>query len=157
MRGPTFTLNLDGVEPWRSPEPWGSPMRRVQGRELRRWLAAMDDDEWQAAEVPSPAEQRAGEEELNRLNAPLQEAWQRSREAEQRRVHRRSVAAALGAAIARATAHRGRHRRAPGSSSPRRRGSRRAVGEPPGDADEPPGGRRQDDLSRTALFGGDGR
>lgn len=134
MRHPTFALNLDGVKPWR-------PERRP--RELERRLAKMDRA-YQAAEAPALAEQRAGEAELARLNAPLQEAWQREREAGQRRAHRRSLAGAIGVAIARATAHRGRHRRAPGSSSPRRRGSRRSSDpdpdDPPGDVEAPPAG-----------------
>jgi hypothetical protein len=118
VRGSTFTLNLYGVNAWRSER---------RPRELERRLAKMDPA-YQAAEVPALVEQRRGEAELAELNAPLQEAWQRSREAERRRARRRSVAGALGAAIARATACRGRHRRAPGSSPARRRGSRRATG-----------------------------
>jgi hypothetical protein len=114
----TFTLNLDGVKPWR-------PERRP--RELERRLAKMDPA-YREAETPGLAEQRAGEVVANRLNAPLQEAWQREKEAGQRRAQRRWLAAALGTTIARATAHRGRHRRAPGSSSARRRGSRRSAG-----------------------------
>lgn len=97
------TLNLDGVKPW-----------------SRLGYAPVEG-------------QRQGQAELDRLNAPLQEAWQRSREAGRRRARRRSVAGALGAAIARATTCRGRHRRGPRSSPARRRGSRRSTTSGSGD------------------------
>lgn len=140
MGGSTFTLNLDGVTPWLSPA------------DLRRRLAKMQGV-YDEAEVPSLVEQRRGEAELAELNAPLQEAWQREREATHRRARRHLVAHAISTAIAKATAHVGRHRRASGGTSPRRRGSRRSSS--PGSDDD--GGGSSEPASRGLSIAGASR
>lgn len=136
MRGVGLTINLDGVRAWR-------PERR--SGELERRLARMAPD-YQAAAAPALAEQREGEAELAELNAPLQEAWQREREAAHRRTRRHLVAHAISAAIAKATAQVGRHRRASGSSTPRRRGSRRSSSDPDDGSGEAEPARRRGHL-----------